>query len=419
MSQPVPDTPASETAPRKRRFRMSKGRWIALVAVVVVIALGCGAFLLLRPQPTAQPQPRSRTFTVQKGTEVVAVGLTGTLSPQVQVNRSFPVPGTVTKVYVAAGDTVTKGQKLARIDDEDLQDALALAKANLETAEANLDDVSDSGTSAAITAARAQVKSARAAVASAEDDLDNAVLRSAIDGTIASVDLEVGDTVSGSGASGNSGGMGGSNSSSSSSAQFVIISTDAWKLDATVGSADLANLKAGQRATVTPDGATEPISGTVASVGIVATSSSDGSATFPVVVNLDGEHPELFSGTTATATVTIEEYPDVLTVPTMAITTADGKSVVTKVSGSTLEEVEVGIGRVFGETTEITSGLAEGDTVQITLTMPVPASGDRSDEGGFGGFGGMGGFGGPPGGGMPPGGGGAPPAGGGFPGGNR
>lgn len=425
MSQ-VPDpSTAPETPPaaKKRRTAMTRGRWIALVAAVAVLIGGTTAWALLRPKDDPQAGTRSFTATAELSDQTVSVGLTGTLSPRTQSNLNFGVSGTVTKVYVSAGDTVKKGAKLARIDDDDLKDALALAQANLETAQANLDDVEDGGSDAAVTAAKAQVKSAKAAVTSAEDDLDSAVLRSTIAGTVASVDLSVGDTVSANSSSGSSGGASGSGgnaggsgipgsttgSTTSTEAQVVVISTDTWKLDGTVGSADLGNLKAGQAATVTPDGASEPIPGKVSSIGIVATSSEDGSATFPVEVSLDGKHPELFSGTTASASITVAEYLDVLTVPTMAITTRDGKSVVTKVDGDTTSEVEVTVGRVFGEATEITAGLAEGDTVQITVRTPQR----DADSGGGGLFGGGGGFSGPPGGGAePPSGGGAPPTGG-------
>ncbi len=412
MSLPATDTPAPQEAPSRRR-RLTRRRVIGLVAVVVVLGIGLTAFLVFRPQGDAQATTRTRSFTAQaeSGTQTLTVGLSGTLAPQTRADLNFGVSGTVTKVYVTAGDTVAKGDKLARVDDGDLQNALKLAEANLTTAEANLDDVEDDGSSAAITAAKAQVRSARAAVAGAEDDLDDAVLRSPIDGTVASVDLSVGDTVS-AGSSGQNSPSGSGSSTTSTTAQLVVISTATWKLDGTVGSSDLGDLKAGQQVAVTPDGADQPIAGTVASVGIVATSSSDGSATFPVVVDLEGEHPELFSGTTADATITIAEYPDVLTVPTLAISTVDGRSMVTRVDGEAASEVEVTVGRVFGEATEITAGLAEGDTVQISFTLPEQTT---SEEGGM------------PGGGFPggpdvsiPGGGEAPPGGGnGFPGGGQ
>jgi macrolide-specific efflux system membrane fusion protein len=105
--------------------------------------------------------------------------------------------------------------------------------------------------------------------------------------------------------------------------------------------------------------------------------------------------------------ITTGSYPNILTVPTAAITSSGGKTVVTKVTGSTTSTVEVGVGKVFGTYTQITSGLSAGDTVRITFTLPTSTSTSGS-QGGFGGIGGGlgGGLGG--GGGAPVGGGAAP-----------
>lgn len=403
---------------------MSGKKWLWLsVALVVMIAAGVGGWMLARPRANAAAQNMSRTVQASVGTQTQTVSLDGTLSPRKQSDVNFAVSGTITEVYVKAGDKVGKGQKLARVDDTDLQDAVDVANANLTTAQANYDEVVDnSGSSAAIASAQAQVSSAKAARTSARQNLTNAVLRAPIAGTVASVTAEEGDSVTGSGSSssssgqsgGSSGGSAGSGSSSSSgstststtsTAQFSVISTATWKLEGTVGSADLGSLKAGQAVEVTPSGATEAIKGTVASVGIVATSTSDGAATFPVVITLSGTHTDLYSGTTASAVITTGTYPDVLTVPTAAIRTENSTTVVTKVDGTATSTVEVTVGRVFGSTTEITAGLSEGDSVQITVTRPTGTSTTSTDEGG--GFGGGMGGGGLGGGGL---GGGQPPA---------
>lgn len=414
------ENPEAAASPR-RRVRMTWKKWLILgLAVVVLGAAGVGSFLLLRPNGGAAAQALTRTETVAKGTQTLTVSVDGTLSPRKQSELNFGVSGTVTKVYVKAGDKVSKGDKLARIDDDELTDAVDLAQANLTTANANLSEVYDNdGSSAAIRSAKAQVSSAKAALTSAKQDLEDAVLRSTVTGTVASVDLEVGDTVSGSGSSAGSGsgsGAAATSSSASSSAQFVVISTSTWKLEGSVGSADLPSLKAGQSAEITTDASTETIKGTVASVGIVATSTSDGSATFPIVINLSGSHTDLYSGTTASAVITTGSYPDVLTVPTAAITSSDGKTVVTTVNDGQTSQVEVEIGRVFGDYTEITSGLAEGDQVQISFTRRASGTSTASSDSGEPGFGiDMGGMGG----GMPPGGSGGMPPGGGAAGGNR
>lgn len=375
MTQSQPDPPGAPPPTRRRRRR-----WPVVVGVAVLVVGGAAAWLL-RPAPESAPETTTRVVEATSSTQRVTVGLTGTLAPRSSAALNFTVPGTVDRIYVGVGDQVTTGQKLARIDDDDLQDALELAEANLDTAEANLDDVSDDGTSAAITAAKAQVRSAKAAVSAAKDDLAAAVLRSTIDGTVASLDLSVGDSVSG-GSGTSTSPFGQASSTTAASAQVVVISTDLWNLDASVGSADLASLDAGQPASIIPDGTGDPIEGKVATIGIVATSTSDGTATFPVVVELDGEHPELYSGTTAAAVVTVAEYPDVLTVPTAAITTRDGTAVVDKLVDGRPVATEVSLGRVFGQDTEITAGLAAGDQVQITITR-VPAPSEQNDSGGI------------------------------------
>jgi len=400
MTTENPQAPESSTPPEgppapaaaRGRFHMSGKRWLALgLAVVVLAGVGVGTWFLLKPATNATTST-SRTVQVTKGTQTMTVALDGTLNPRKQSNVNFGVSGTVTSVKVKAGEKVTKGQKLATIDDSDLTDAVDLAEANLTTAKANLSDVYDNdGSSAAVTSAKAQVSSARAALAQANQNLDDAVLRSPIAGTVASVSLEDGDTVTGSGSSGSgsSGGSGTSTTSTASTAQFVVISTSTWKLEGSVGSADLASLKAGQEVAISTDATTDELTGTVASVGIVATSTSDGAATFPIVINLAGTHKDLYSGTTASAVITTGSYPDVLTVPTAAIRTENGKTVVTKVTGTTTTTTEVTIGTVFGSFTEIKSGLAEGDSVQITFTRPTSTSTSSNQGGGFGGgFGG-------------------------------
>lgn len=391
---------------------MTWKKWLVLglAAVVVLGGAGVGTFLLLRGDQAGATGTFSRTVQVEKGTQTLTVGFDGTLSPQKESDVSFAVSGTVTKVKVKAGDTVKKGQKLATIDDSELQNAVDLAEANLTTAKANLSEVYDNdGSSAAIRSAKAQVTSASAALTSAEQDLEDATLRAPIAGTVASVDVEVGDTVGSSSSSSSSSSSTSSSSSSSSSAQFVIIATSKWKVEGSIGAADLSSVKAGQKVSVTTDATTDTLTGTVASVGIVATSTSDdGTATFPVVVKLKGTHTDLYSGTTATASITTGTYDDVLTVPTAAIKTENGKTVVTKVTDGSESTVGVEIGKVFGSYTQITSGLSEGDSVLISFTRPSSTSTSSSDsQGGSFGFGG--GAGGLDGGGAP--GGGAPPAG--------
>jgi macrolide-specific efflux system membrane fusion protein len=360
----------------KPRRKKSKRKWFVIVGVVVLAVIG-GVAAWYFTQPT-QPQAfgnRTFTATAELSTQTVTVSLTGTLAPKQRADLSFSVAGDVTNVFVEVGDTVEKGDKLAQVDSADLQNAVDLAKANVKSAKADYEEVVDNGgSSAAKTAAKARIESAQAALDKAEEDLDSAVLTSTITGTIAQVNVSVGDQVSGSGGSSSSGSgssMPGASSSGSgsTSTQIVVIGTSTWKLEGTVGSADLASVQKGQPVKVTPDEATEAIDGEVTEVGIVATSTYDGTAEFPVTIELTGEHPELYSGTNADAVITVGEYPDVLTVPTMAVSNNGDQATVTLMVNGEETEQPVTVGQVFGDSTEITEGLKEGDEVVVNFRM--------------------------------------------------
>ncbi len=348
---------------------------------------------------------RTQLVSAALGTVKQTVAASGTIEPAVSSTQSFSSSGTVTAVDVAVGDTVAKGQTLATIDDTALADAVTLAQAGVSAAQSQV----SSGTStSAVASANAQLTSAQQQLATAQTALAGATLTSPIAGTVASVGLAVGDQVGSSGSTGGSGGSAGtggsaasgagaasSSSSASSGSSIVVVNTASWVVNATVTSSDLAELKKGLQATITPTGSTTPVFGTVASVGIVASSSSSGTAAFPVVINVTGHPTGIYAGTSATVAITVKQLSKVLTVPTLAVSTSNGQTVVKVSKNGTVSTVPVTIGGVYGSTTEITKGLSEGDEVVVEVrSFGTGATGGapRTPIGG-GGFGG-GGFGG-------------------------
>ncbi|QIK72868.1 HlyD family efflux transporter periplasmic adaptor subunit [Propioniciclava coleopterorum] len=391
------------------RQRWSRRRWVTLIGIaLLVVALVAGWFALVSPRPL--PAPATETVKVTRTSETTSVSLSGVIRPQQQANVSFAVPGTVRAIDTKVGETVTAGQTLATLDDRDLRNAATLAEANLKAARAQLQTVRDasSSTSAQVTAVQAQVSSAQASLDQARTRLGDAVLTAPIAGIVATVDVEVGDQVAGGGGGGlgsslGGGGMsgapggslsgmggglsglgspdlsslgGGSGSSSGSGAQFVIIVPDAWKLEATVGTADVAALKAGQPAVVTPKGTETHVSGTVDSVGIVASGASGQAATFPVTIRVNDKTSALFAGSSADAVVTTETVEGVLTVPGNAIEYDGTQAHVRVPDGAEGRLVPVTTGRQFGDRVEIVSGLQVGDELlapkAVTVSGPPP-----------------------------------------------
>ena len=54
--------------------------------------------------------------------------------------------------------------------------------------------------------------------------------------------------------------------------------------------------------------------------------SNSGSATFPVTIDVTGKHADLLPGSSATVAITVKQLADVISVPTQAISTVDGKT---------------------------------------------------------------------------------------------
>lgn len=341
-------------------------RWlIVTVCAVVAVALGVGAWLLFRPR-TDQVATTTRLVPVTRSTQTVTVGLSGTLAARNQASLSFASPGTVTSVKVKVGQKVAKNDVLARIDATDLRNSLALAEANLTAARTQLSEANDNNASSSQrTAARASVRSAEAQVAQAAAAVKKATLRSTMDGVVAIVGLAKGYTVTGGAPAAASA------SGTASTGVITVVNTATWKVNATIGAADVASLKTGQKATISVTGTTTTLDGTVDSVGVAATTSG-GAASFPVVIRVSGSGTGVYSGVAVTASVITGTYPDVLAVPTAAIRTTAGQSTVQVSKNGQVTTVPITTGRVFGNLTEVTSGLSEGDEVVITTIVGGP-----------------------------------------------
>jgi macrolide-specific efflux system membrane fusion protein len=343
--------------------------------VLVVLLGGAGTFWAVT-QNGGQEGPRTftREAEAQRTELKETVAVDGTLAPARKAELSFLVSGTVSKVRVAVGDTVKKNAKLADVTDTDLKNALSLAEADLDSANASYTEVKSSGTSAAKKSALAQVESAKAARAAAKDNLKNAVLRAPFAGTVGEVNISKGDTV-------------GQSGQEQTGYGILLLSPDEWLLTGTVAAADVAKLEVGQPASVTIGSSQEPVTGTVSEVGIVASGTEDGQATFPVTVKLDEKATGLYSGTTAAASVTVGSTGEVVAVPTQALVFQDGGTYLKLASTGELTPVEVGSS--VGELTEVTSGVAEGEKLLIEITF---AAGSDADGGGIfmGGIGGGG-----------------------------
>ncbi|GCD98709.1 efflux RND transporter periplasmic adaptor subunit [Embleya hyalina] len=294
---------------------------------------------------------------------------------------------------------------------------------------------------AAVTQAESALVTANNKVADAQRVLDGCTLIAPSDGVVASVSGKVGDSVSaggsggtgastgssgssGSSGSGGSGGQGGSSASSNSTASGFVVLANPTGMESRVSfsEADAAKVKAGQPATVTlnVDSAIR-LNAKVVSVNPLPDSGgSAGSVKYGATIALQGDVSTLRTGQTANISVIVAQADNALQVPSGAVTGGTSGSAGTGGSGASVRVLVDGVeqrrtvtlGVVGDQTTQILSGLAEGDEIVIGT---VAATGSTSGRSGQSTRGGGTGGGVPGGGGVFPGGGNGGATGGGFP----
>jgi len=209
---------------------------------------------------------------------------------------------------------------------------------------------------------QAAIDTAAANLTEAQQSLKEATLTSPINGTVVSVAITVGDTVS----------------AGSSTEIITILGTNAYEVAATLDSSQIPSVKVGQSASVEVDGVSGNVHGTVSQVGPVQSTSSGYS--YPVIVSLPATSSTVYSGSTANVTVTTGAVSDVVAVPTSAVQTLGTRSYVMELSKGELTRRFIKVGMIGGIYTQVDSGLSPGQSVVLVdYAEAVPSSNTNSN----------------------------------------
>ncbi len=254
----------------------------------------------------------------------------------------------------------------------DADKSLAVAKANLADAQAALEALQNGGNTSAIAAAQLRVTNDEATI-------DKQNVRAPISGTITSVSIQVGDTVS------------------AGTIAFRMDDMTSYYVDLGLSEVDVSKVKVGQAATITFDaiqGTT--YHGVVTAVGSAGTT-TNGVVNFPVTIQITDPDKTIRLGMTATAEIVVSSTQNALVVPSSAIRTIGNQAVVYLLSGVSagsssgqspavnttavagnkpaLTPVKVEVGMTSGTLVQITSNqLKVGDLVVANPTSAVIAS---------------------------------------------
>lgn len=346
-------------------------RWPFFIFVLALAACG--------DEQTAQQDvtPRVKVFVVGEQASGQSRRISGKVVAADSTSLSFATGGTVQEVLVRQGDTVSKGQLLAKLDEEPLSLAVENARAQLSVARAKVVETkqvydrsaslvkkqvvsrADFETATAnLAAARGNLRSAKSELESRERDLARAQLIAPFEGTVASRSIDPYQEVS------------------AGSEAFVLQSAGTLEIEVQVPETLIRDVDYGQAVQATfPTLPNASVGGTVSEIS----SQTDAGNAFRVTIRLSQTDVDLRPGMTASVTFNFDQYLDgetVYLVPLSALaieagTLRDGGRVdsnsrqapVFVVEDGTLHMRDVTVGDIRGNMLEVFAGLEAGDQV--------------------------------------------------------
>jgi RND family efflux transporter MFP subunit len=371
-------------------------RQAALLLPLVLFVAACGKKGAADATATA---PASQ----QIGPDNIAVARTDTLKTGPSISGSLvadreariraEISGAVLQTFVDAGQRVSAGTTLGRLDDASVRDAAmsarsAVAQATLAEEQADREYQRAKTLSAAgaiadrdvesaqrgTLGAQAQLADAKARLSSAEKNLRNTIIKAPFDGVVAEKSVSPGDIVA------------------PGAALFTVIDPRSLRVDASVPAAALGDVRIGAPVTFTVNGANRPLVGRITRVSPMVNAQTK---QVGIQVSVPNGANALVAGLFVEGRVAAQTRVGIL-VPEKAVDVTGIAPYVIRLKGGKIEKADVQLGArdEAAEAYEITSGLAAGDTVlvgaargisigtAVTVTAPVDSKGTAATPAG-------------------------------------
>ena len=373
--------------------KFSKNRKIVLISLMLAAVLG---FLGWRVLGSKQEKAQYQTARAEKGTLIVSISTSGQVSSANNTSVTTQASGVVAKVYAQNGQLVKVGDKIAELEldlDGKLRSTQAWAsyqgaKNNLESAKSTLYTLDSSMWAAnrifvndALArgllvydptyiqesdnwlAAEAKYINQSNVVNQSQTSVNSAwlsyqqvspIIYAPISGTVTGLSLQKGIVLVAQSTT----------SGSASSQKIASIKTDApAQLSVDLTEVDVTKIEIGDKATITLDAFPDKTyTGKVISVDTIGSVSS-GVTSYPAVIGLDAEAPEILPNMSVNAKIITSITNDVILVPSAVIQTTEGESTVKVLKDGQVSSVVVEIGEANDTQTAAISGLNEGDIV--------------------------------------------------------
>lgn len=401
-----------------------------LVGAVVVVLIG-GFFGYRHFFQNQTKQAQYQTATAEKGTLVVTITASGQVSAANNTSITTQASGVVSKVYSQNGQTVKTGAKIAELElDLDGRQRSTQAWSSYQSAKNNLENaktamytlqsdmfskwdtfktLAESGKYENSDktpredmrtlpefyigkddwlATEAKYKTQENVVAQAQTALNSAWLSyqqtsatiyAPISGTITGLSLQPGTVL-----------LAQSNTSGTAASQKIAsIKTNApAQLAVSLTEMDIPKVKIGNKVTLTLDALPDKTyTGKVISIDTIGSISS-GVTTYPAVIALDAEAPEILPNMSVQANIITEVKDYVVLMPSSAVQTQNGQTTVRILKNGKVQTVNVETGLSSSSQTEIISGVAEGDIVVTSVATSGSAKTGSQGRSVFSGMGG-------------------------------
>jgi HlyD family secretion protein len=397
--------------------------WLKLSGVLI---LGLVLWLGYRRYHSSSTAVSFQTQKVIQGTLVTSISGTGTITSGNSTNIKTAASGTIARVYVKNGDTVTKGQKIAELtlDNEakkkrsdawlayiKAQEAVLAAQAAKVTADismwqahqthlSTLDDVETKKNNTTNPATKKEYtesekviidkkvdeaylnfKTAEQKYQDADVNIANARIKTTStyddylqysptivapsSGVVNNLVLAPGIIIE---AVTNSNTSNDNNSNTISSQTIGIVTNTNNQFQATLNltETDIPKIKADQKVNLALDAFPDKtFTGKVLAVNTSGTTTS-GVTSYPVTVLFDPTTVNIYSKMAVSAQIITGIFPDVLLVPNISIQSINGASQVQIKKDNQLTYVAVSTGETDGTNTIVTTGLQAGDEVVIS-----------------------------------------------------
>jgi len=249
----------------------------------------------------------------------------------------------------------------AAVEDVDTaQNTIDQKKQSLDTLQNLTNPISDQSQ-------RLNVAQKETALADALETLEDYTIYAPFDGVATAVGVKTGDAIS-------------------ANATIATVITNNQVATITLNEVDVANIKIGQKATLTFDAISDlTMVGHVSKIDTVGTV-SQGVVSYGVTIAFDSENEQVKPGMSATAAIITKVKQDVLLVPNSAVKSStagnyvsvpvaaiDGAASGSSEDGVIVKQLAVIVGLADDNYTEVVSGLAEGDTVVVKTSTQTSA----------------------------------------------